>query len=384
MTTPRTGLQLTSTLAADGTLTLELAETPVRPPEPGEVVVRIEAAPINPSDIVTLLATADPEAAAFAGTPDRPRVTAKLSPGAVRGRANRIGVPFAVGLEGAGEVIAAGERSEPLLGRTVAVMAPARGMFAHYVTVAADACVPLPDGTAAVDGADAFVNPLTVLAMLESRRIEAYAGLVHTAAASNLGRMLVKVCLEDGVPLVNVVRRPEQAELLRGLGATHVCDTSAPTYREELAQALADTRANLVFDAIGGGRLGGDILAAIERAAAARATQAGPYGSGERKQLYVYGRLDRSPMELRHEAFGPVWGVNGWTMTDVLAQVGPDRTQALQRRVVAGLKGAFASRYGREISLAEALRRDVMLAYCRRATGEKYLIRPFDLRGRHV
>ena len=374
---PKSGLSITSTLQADGVLQLELAEVPVATPGPAEVVVRIDASPINPSDILTLLATAEPGEGTFDGSAERPVFRAQLSAGATQGRAGRIGVPFAVGIEGAGRVIAAGERAQALLGRTVAVMSTKRGMWAQHITLPAEACVPLPEGTTAAEGADVFVNPLTVLTMLETRSLEGHAGLVHTAAASNLGQMLVRACREDGVPLVNVVRRPEQVELLRALGADYVCDSSAASFREDLDLALRETGATLVFDAIGGGRIGGDILAAIERAAVAR-MGAGAYGSAERKQLYIYGRLDRSTMELRHQAFGPVWGVNGWTMTDVLAQIGPERTKALQERVVAGLKTTFASRYTREVSLAEVLHRDVMVGYCRRATGEKYLIRPFQ------
>jgi hypothetical protein len=290
--------------------------------------------------------------------------------------ADRVGQPVAVGLEGAGVVVAAGAGAEALLGRNVGVFSLARGMFGQYVTVAAEACLPLPEGVTPAQGAALFVNPLTVLAMLETLRLEGHTGLIHTAAASNLGQMLVRACREDGTPLVNVVRRPDQAELLRGLGAEHVCDSSAPGFRDELVEALRETGATLAFDAIGGGRIAGQILAAIEAAALLRSTAHGPYGSDARKQVYVYGRLDPSPMELVHAAFGPIWGVGGWVMTDVLTEVGPERTHALRERVLAGATTTFASHYTREVSLAEALQREVMIAYSRKATGEKYLINP--------
>jgi NADPH:quinone reductase-like Zn-dependent oxidoreductase len=372
----RSGLQLTSTLGADGALTLQLEERPVTPPGRGEVVVRVEAAPINPSDLVTMLGPADPAQARFEGRPDRPVVVAQLSPKAAQAQAGRISLPLAVGLEGAGTVVAAGPGAEGLLGRAVGAFSLARGFFAQYITVPAQACVPLPDGVTAAEGAALFVNPLTVLAMLETLRLEGRTGLVHTAAASNLGQMLVQVCREDRVPLVNVVRRPEQVELLRRLGAEHVCDSSAPSFRQDLVEALKATRATVAFDALGGGRTGSHILAAIETAALSRMTEYGAYGSAEHKQLHIYGRLDAAPMELAHGAFGPSWGVGGWVMTPVLEQVGPARTRVLQARVVAGIRTTFASRFRREISLADALRQDLMIAYGRKATGEKYLINP--------
>jgi NADPH:quinone reductase-like Zn-dependent oxidoreductase len=376
MTLPASGLRITSTLHADGRLELELAEAPVAAPRAGEVVVRVEAAPVNPSDIITLLAGADPGQARAEGSPARPRLVAQLGEAALRAQAARVGLPLAVGLEGAGEVVAAGEGAGALAGRRVAVFSLGRGTFAQYVTVAAEACVPLPPGTSAAEGADVFVNPLTALAMLETMRLEGHAGLIHTAAASNLGQMLVKACLEDGIPLVNVVRRPEQAALLRALGAVHVCDSSASDFRAQLVEALKATRATLAFDAVGGGRLASDILAAAETAAASRTSGYAAYGSNERKQLYVYGRLDPSRMELAHGAFGPYWGVGGWVMTPVLEQIGPQRTRALQQRVVAGLKTTFASAYAREVSLAEALSPKTVAAYGRKATGGKYLLDP--------
>jgi NADPH:quinone reductase-like Zn-dependent oxidoreductase len=373
---PSHGLKLTSTLGADGVLTLELAEAPVAPPGPDQVVVRVEAAPLNPSDLMVLLASADPAEARFEGAPERPRVTARLDPEAARARAGRVGQPMAPGLEGAGVVVAAGEQARDLLGKRVAVLSLAMGLFAQYCTVSAAECALLPNDVSAAEGADVFVNPLTALAMVETIRQEGYAGLIHTAAASNLGQMLVKICLEDGVPLVNVVRREAQAELLRGLGATHVCNSSAPSFREDLIRAVRETGAMVAFDAVGGGTIAGRLLAAMEAAAASRMGHYSPYGSTERKQVYVYGHLDPAPIEVTHESYGMIWGVSGWVMPVVMERAGPERAMALRQRVLDGLKTTFASRYARTISLAEALQREVMVAYSRQTTGEKHLINP--------
>jgi NADPH:quinone reductase-like Zn-dependent oxidoreductase len=281
-----------------------------------------------------------------------------------------------IGLEGAGRVVAAGKNAGELLGRTVAVMSLASGLYSQYRTVSAAECVPLPEGITAQEGAAVFVNPLTALAMVESMRQEGHTALVHTAAASNLGQMLVKICQEDQVPLVNVVRRQAQVDLLRGLGAKHVCNSSSPNFREELFQALDETGATLAFDAIGGGTTISTLISAIEAVAASRMPGYSPYGSFQHKQVYVYGHLDTSPTVLTHFGYGMIWGVGGWAMPMVLDRAGPERAAALRQRVLTGLKTTFVSRYTREISLAEALQRDVMIAYNRQATGEKYLIRP--------
>jgi NADPH:quinone reductase-like Zn-dependent oxidoreductase len=372
---PSQGLRLTSTLAPDGTLTVELAEVPVPQPGPDEVIVRVEAAPINPSDLISLLASADPAAAKFEGAGARLRVTARLSPEALQIHAGRIGQPQPVGLEGAGTVVGGGRNAEALVGKKVAVLSLGRGLFAQYCKVTAAECLALPEGTTAAEGADVYVNPLTALAMVETMRLENHAGLIHTAAASNLGQMLVKICREDRVPLVNIVRRQEHVDLLRGLGATHVCNSGAATFRDDLVRALAETGATLAFDAIGGGTMAGEILAAIETVARSRLAEYSPYGSLQAKQVYIYGLLDHSPTVLSR-SYGTLWGVGGWLMPAILARVGPERSQTLRERVLAGLKTTFASRYAREISLADMLRRDVMIAYSRQATGEKYLINP--------
>jgi len=376
MQIPPQALRLTSTLRRDASLEIRLEPAPVAAPGPAEVVVRVEAAPINPSDLLTLLASADPAQARFEGDGAQACVVARLSPAAARARAARYDAPLGVGLEGAGVVVAAGEEAAHLIGKTVAVLTLARNVFAEYVTVPAAACVPLPQRMAPREGAALFVNPLTALAIAETVRLEGHAGLVHTAAASNLGQMLVKICLEDDLPLVNVVRRPEQVAMLRALGAIHVCDSSAASFEDDLAQALEATGATVLFDAIGGGSMAGRILLAMENAAAARLPEYSPYGSSERKQVYVYGHLDPSPMELLHDSYGLIWAVDGWVMPAILERAGPERAAALQQRALSGLRSTFASRFTREISLAEALQRDVMVAYSRQTTGEKFLINP--------
>jgi NADPH:quinone reductase-like Zn-dependent oxidoreductase len=361
--------QLTSSLTAAGELVLELAEIPTPSPGPDEVLIRVEATPVNPSDLGVLLGPADPAAARRDGG----RTIIPLSPAALKAAARRVGRTLTVGNEGAGLVVAAGENAQALLGRRVAALGG--GMYAEHRLVRAADALALPEEASAADGAAAFVNPLTVLAMIETMRLEGHAALVHTAAASNLGQMLVRACAEDQIPLVNIVRRPEQAQLLRGLGARHVCDSSAPGFEEELRAALAATGATLAFDAIGGGRIVSRILGAMEAVAVERMSEFSVYGSDTPKQVYVYGVLDTSPTELARN-FGMAWDVGGWLMPPILRRVGPARTAELRERVLAGLKTTFASRYSREISLAELLEPDVLAACARKGTGDKVLINP--------
>ena len=371
----RTGQQLRSLVTADGILELSLATVEVPEPGPDEVLIRVEAAPINPSDIGLLLAGADLSTARASGTPEQPVITAEVPGPALRAAAGRLGQSLPVGNEGAGTVIGAGssERARSLAGRTVA--AAGGGMYAQYRIVRASQCLELPEGTDAADGASAFVNPLTVLAMVETMRREGHTALVHTAAASNLGQMLNRICLEDGIPLVNIVRRPEQEALLRGAGAAHVCVSTAPTFMDDLTRSLIATSATLAFDAIGGGRLAGQILTAMEAAATVTATEYSRYGSAVHKQVYIYGGLDRGPTELSR-SFGMAWGVGGWLLTPFLQSIGPEAVQALGARVAAGLKTTFASTYAGQVSLTGALRLDVLRRYATQATGGKFLIRP--------
>jgi NADPH:quinone reductase-like Zn-dependent oxidoreductase len=372
---PDTGLQLRSLVKASGELELSLARVPRPEPGPDEVVVRIEASPINPSDLGLLLGPADLGGAVASGTADAPVLTAKIPAPFMRALTARLDESMPVGNEGAGVVIAAGasEAAQALLGKTVAILGGA--MYAQYRCLKASDCLVLPAGATPADGASCFVNPLTALGMVETMRAEGHKALVHTAAASNLGQMLNKICLKDGVALVNIVRSQEQAKILRDIGAIHICNSSAPDFMEALTDALAETGATLAFDAIGGGKLVGQILNAMEAAANRTAATYSRYGSMVHKQVYIYGGLDTGPTEL-NRAFGMAWGIGGWLLTYFLIKIGPAEGQKLRQRVADELKTTFASRYTQEISLAEALKPEIIAAYAKKATGEKYLINP--------
>lgn len=375
MTENLRGLRLTSTVKSEGVLELALVESEVRSPGPDEVVVRIEAAPINPSDLGLLFGLADMTTAEFSGSPERPVVQARIPGNFMKHMAGRLDEPMAVGNEGAGVVVAAGasEAAQALMGRTVAVLGGA--MYAQYRVLNVSMCLPLGEDTSPREGAACFVNPLTALGMVETMRMEGHSALVHTAAASNLGQMLQKICSADGVQLVNIVRKPEQVEILRGIGAAYVVNSAAENFKDDLTEALATTGATLGFDAIGGGRLASDILACMEAAANRAATEYSRYGSTTHKQVYIYGGLDLGPTQL-HRSFGMYWGVGGWLLTPFLQKIGPEATQRLKERVADEVKTTFASHYAEEVSLAGALEPEAMAAYGQKATGQKYLINP--------
>ncbi|MDT5213418.1 MAG: NADPH:quinone reductase [Mycobacterium sp.] len=373
---PDTALELRSLVTSQGTLELSLHDVPVPTPAANEVLVRVEAAPINPSDLGLLVANADMTTATVAGTPQRPIVTASLGPGALEALSARVDQSLPVGNEGAGVVVAAGssEAAQALLGSRVGVAGGA--MYTQYRVIDASACLVLPEGATAKDGASSFVNPLTALGMLETMRREGHSGLVHTAAASNLGQMLVKLCMKDGVPLVNVVRKPDQEALLRSLGAVHVVNSTSPTFTAELAEALKATSATLAFDATGGGTLASQILSGMEQAASSTdGAGYSRYGSTVHKQVYIYGGLDTGPTTLTRN-FGMAWGIGGWLLTPFLVGAGAEVVARLRARVAAELTTTFASAYTREVSLAGMLRPEAFNAYNKRATGEKFLVTP--------
>ena len=369
------GMQLRSLVREDGVLELSLVETPTPEPGPNEVVVRIEAAPLNPSDMGLLFGGADMTQAQASGTPDAPAITVALGPALMQMNAARVGQSLPAGNEGAGVVVQAGsgDAAQALLGKTVGVLGGA--MYSQYRTLNVAQCLPLKPGTTARQGADCFVNPLTVLGMIETMRLEGHTALVHTAAASNLGQMLNKACIKDGIGLVNIVRKEEHVALLKSQGATHVCNSSSPTFMDELTDAVSETGATLGFDAIGGGRIASQILGAMEAAAMRKATEFTRYGSNVYKQVYIYGGLDRGPTELVR-SFGLTWGVGGWLLTPFLAKIGPVEGQKLRERVVSELKTTFASHYTKVVSLQEALEPSNLAVYAKRATGEKFLINP--------
>ncbi len=369
------GLQLRSLIKSNGELELSLLRVATPEPAPDEVVLRVEATPINPSDIGLLFGAADLATLTARGSGEDTVVTARVPQAAMKGMTGRLGQSMAVGNEGAGTVVRAGSNSaaQALLGKTVAVLGGA--MYAQFRTVKAGLCLPLPTGTTAAEGASCFVNPLTALGMVETMKRESHTALVHTAAASNLGQMLNRICLADGIGLVSIVRKPEQAALLRGQGAVHVVSTDSISFTEDLTQALVATGATLGFDATGGGRLAGQILGAMEAALNVTAKAYSRYGSTTLKQVYIYGGLDAGPTEFVRN-FGMSWGMGGWLLFPFLQRIGDEAAQALRQRVATELKTTFASRYTRVVSLAGALQPEAIADYGRRATASKVLIDP--------
>lgn len=376
---PKEALQLQSTIhrSADGAGQLEISLASVATPRPGpdDVLVRMEAAPINPSDLGLLFGPGDIAAAKAGGTKQRPVITAPIPAAAMSAVAARVDEKMPVGNEGAGIVVAAGtsEYAQSLLGRTVGVVGGAT--YSQFRAAPAMMVLPMPEGTKPAEAASWFVNPLTALGMLETMRLEGHSALVHTAAASNLGQMLNKACQADGIDLVNIVRRHEQEDILRAIGAKYICNSSEDDFEASLTDALETTGATLAFDATGGGRLAGQILSCMERALNRKAAGYSRYGSSTHKQVYLYGRLDRNETRLGAD-LGMAWGLGGWLLPPFLGKLGLEGTARLRERVAKEIKTTFASHYSAEISLAEALDLETLKVYGRQATGEKYLINP--------
>ena len=370
---PAQGLELRSTITSQGELRLNLETVDVPKPGAGELLVEVQASPINPSDLGLLLGPADPASLKAGGTAQAPVVTGAVNARRLEALRPRLDQSMPVGNEGAGRVIAAGDDVQSYVGKTVAMLGGA--MYAQYRLIKAAEVMVLPEGATAADGASCFVNPLTALGMVETMRREGHSALVHTAAASNLGQMLNKICLKDGVPLVNIVRSAEQAKILHDLGAKYVLDSTSETFQADLTDAVAETGATLAFDAIGGGDLANRILSAMESAQNRKAEVYSRYGSATHKQVYIYGGLDLRRTEL-DRSFGMAWGVGGWLLTYFLQKIGAQDAQRLRDRVMAELKTTFASHYTAEISLREALSLNTIAAYTRKATGEKYLVNP--------
>jgi NADPH:quinone reductase-like Zn-dependent oxidoreductase len=375
MADSKSGLQLRSLIKKSGELEISLQNVPTPEPGPDEVVVRVEATPINPSDIGLLIGPADISTVKASGSKDASVITAKVPDAAMKAMAARLDESMPVGNEGAGRVVKTGssDAAKALMGKTVSMIGGA--MYAQFRCLRVSECQPLPEGTTAAEGASWFVNPLTALGMTETMRREGHKALVHTAAASNLGQMLNKICIKDGIPLVNIVRNKEQADILRKIGAKHVVDSKSPSFMDDLTNALTDTGATIAFDAIGGGRLAGQILTAMEAAINRSAKAYSRYGSNVHKQVYVYGTLDPAPIEL-NRAFGMAWGVGGWLLFPFLMKIGRPDGQKLRERVVSELKTTFASHYTKVVSLQEALDPANIAVYAKRATGEKFLINP--------
>jgi len=372
---PKTFLQMTSTVTEDAQLRLELVEKELNMPKPDQVLIKVEATPINPSDHGVMFGWTDMSKATSSGSGKDTVLTAPVSGHGMKIMKGRIGQPLQVGNEGAGTVVAAGDSdyAQSLMGKRVAAMGG--GMYGEYRLVNAMMTLPLKDEHTAKDGASCFVNPLTALSFLETMRLEDHKAIVHTAAASNLGQMLNRICQADGVDLINIVRRQEQVDMLSSLGAKYIVNSSADSYMPDLIDAIHETGATLGFDATGGGQLASDILTAMEQAAARTPGAYSIYGSVAHKQVYLYGGLDVSPTTLSR-GYGMAWGVGGWLLPNFLAKAGMETAMRLRKRVSDELTTTFASHYTDEISLAEALDADVMKRYNAKKTGEKFLIVP--------
>lgn len=375
MSLPATYLKMTSTVSEDAKLTMQLEERDMPTPEGTQVLVRVEATPINPSDQGVMFGWASMDQASSSGSGGGTVLTAPVSEQGMRVMKARVGQNLSVGNEGAGTVVAAGDDAyaQSLIGKTVAVMTGT--MYAEYTLVEAAMCLPLNEGNTARDGASSFVNPLTALSMVETMKLEGHTALVHTAAASNLGQMLVRICKDDGVELVNIVRKDEQAQLLKDMGAKYVVNSSSDSFLPDLIDAVHATGATLAFDATGGGTLASSILTAMEGAAARTPGAYSIYGSIKHKQVYLYGGLDVSPTVLTR-GYGMAWGVGGWLLPNFLARVGDEVAGRLRKRVADELTTTFASHYTDELSLADALSAETVARYYAKKTGEKFLICP--------
>lgn len=366
--------QIRSEVTKEGKLLLYIESTEIPEPKEDEVLIRIEASPINPSDLGLLIGPADVSSMSVSGEGEAAVVTMDIPEGLLRMLETRLDQSLPVGNEGGGVVIKAGSNElEDLVGKTVGVAGGS--MYSQYRCVNAASCFVMNEGVTSAESASCFVNPLTALGMVETMRLENHSALVHTAAASNLGQMLIKICLDEDVPLVNIVRKEEHVAMLTDLGAKYVCNSSKETFMQDLVKALVETGATIGFDATGGGKLAGQILTAMEIAANQTATEYNRYGSNTFKQVYIYGGLDRSPTTL-NRAFGFSWSLGGWLLTPFIGRVGPVRFEELKQKVADEIKTTFASHYTKEISLAEVLQPENIEVYAKQATGEKYLVNP--------
>ncbi|MCC4834794.1 zinc-binding dehydrogenase [Shewanella sp. 10N.7] len=370
-----TNIQLTSTISQDNKLTLALKDIEMPQPSADEVVIRIEAAPLNPSDLAVLFSAADMTTAAESGTKQSPVITADVPAKFMPAVKTRVGKATPVGNEGAGTVVAAGSSpaAQALMGKTVAVIGG--GTYRQFICANVQSCLELKQGTTAKEGASSFINPLTALAMVETMRAEGHKAIIHAAAASNLGQMLNRICIADGVDLINIVRKAEQETLLRDMGAKYVVNSSSDTFLADLTAAIIETGATIAFDPIGGGQLTSDILNCMEVAAARDMTEHSVYGSDIFKQVYIYGALDRRPITLNRN-FGFAWGINGFLLFNALGKLGTKTVIAMRQRVAEEISTTFASHYTHEVSLAEVLKLQSIASYSKQATGEKYLITP--------
>jgi len=369
--------EIRSTVTSDGNIEISIAKVEKPTPSENEVLIKVEASPINPSDLGLLISfAADLDSLNVSGSGDETVAKMKIHPGLMKAMTPRLDQSMKVGNEGGGIIEDAGADAKQLIGKTVGVAGGA--MYSQYRCVPASSCLVMDDSTTSAEAASSFVNPLTVLGFIETMKLENHSAILHTAAASNLGQMLVKVCKDDSVPLVNIVRKSEQVDLLKNLGAEHVCNTSEPDFMDSLVNALVATGATLGFDATGGGnegKLAGQILSAMEIAANKTAKEYSRYGSDTFKQVYIYGGLDQSPTIL-NRSFGMQWALGGWLLTPMIGKIGMERFQQMRERVAKEIKTTFASHYTQEVSFEEMLQPETIKAYAKQATGEKYLVTP--------
>jgi NADPH2:quinone reductase len=368
---PTTGKQLFTTLAGNGTLTVEVAETQFPDPTGNQVLVKMEAAPINPSDLALLLGQADLDNGSYS----HGKLVAKMPEpfhSAMKGRHDQ---RMPVGNEGAGTVIATGDSdmAKALMGQRVACV-PGHA-YSQYAIADAAMCLPLGD-ISAEDGASAFVNPMTALGFAENAKMDGQKAIVHAAAASNLGQMLVMICQVDDLELVNIVRKTEQAQILRDLGAKWVVNSSAPDFMAKLCEAIDATDAFYGFDPIGGGTTVDACFKAMERVAVGKMKDYNRYGSNQQKRMFIYGRLDTGPTILT-PSYGFGWTLSGWLLTPFLAQAGMETMVRMRQRVLAGLTSTFASSYKQKVTLEQMLEKDAAIDYRQMKTGEKYLVTPW-------
>jgi len=369
--------EIRSTVTSDGNVELSIVKVDTPTPTDDEVLIEILAAPINPSDLALLTTFGgDLSNINISGSGDDTVASMKVHPAVMKSMKSRMDKSMAAGNEGAGVVVDAGVNAKGLIGKTVGLAGGS--MYAQYKCAPAMNCLVMEDGTTPSEAASSFVNPLTALSFVETMKMENHSAIVHTAAASNLGQMLVKICQSDGIPLVNIVRKEEQVEILKGIGAEYVCNTSDPDFMESLINALVETGATLGFDATGGGNGGelpGQILTAMEVAANKNSEKYSRYGSETYKQVYIYGGLDRTPTVLTR-AYGMSWGLGGWLLTPMLGKIGMERVQEMRIRIAKEIKTTFASKYAGEISFEEMLQPEVINSYAKQSTGNKFLVNP--------
>ena len=369
--------EIRSMVTSEGNIEISIAYVDMPIPGDDEVLIEVHAAPINPSDLGLLLSfAADLSTINVSGSGDETITSMKIHPALMGAMKPRIDQSMPVGNEGSGVVVDAGTNAKEFIGKTVGLAGGS--MYSQYRCVPAANCLVMEEGTSPAEAASSFVNPLTALAFIETMKMENHTAIVHTAAASNLGQMLVKICKDDDIPLVNIVRKQEQVDLLKDIGAEHICNTSDPDFMESLVSALVATGATLGFDATGGGNNGelpGQVLAAMEVAANKMAKEYSRYGSDTYKQVYIYGGLDQSPTILKR-SYGMSWGLGGWLLTPMIGRIGMEKFQAMRARVAKEIKTTFASTYANEVSFEEMLQPETIKSYAKQATGQKYLVNP--------